>query len=344
MGMGARTQAARRGLDTDTERRAFLVEVARLHYEYGLNQESIAKRFSVSRSTISRALSEAQEVGIVQVTVTEPVARELQLSLALRERYGISVHVGMRLADDGPITAAARAAARLVERITAAGHLTLAASWGRTLAATARLMRSRRPSDLTVVDAIGHASGTELAPAIEVTRALAAALGTEAIHVPSPAFADSVDSLEFLLASQPVAHALGLARAADVTLVSVGVVGEESLLRREDLLSSEMMRDLIDRGARGEILGHYFDAAGDEIAPLSLLPVGLSLDDLRSARRVIAVAGGETKAASVRAAIAGDIIDELVADNELAESLLSEVRAEPLSSRPVRAGRLSRSN
>ncbi len=309
-----------------TEHRDFLIEVARLHHEYGLNQETIAKRFNVSRSTISRALSEAESLGIIEVTITEPAPRELQLSQDIRERCGIAAYTGMRLADETPMAAAARAAARHIERIAAVGHLTLAASWGRTLAAAAHFVRPRRSSGLLIVDAVGHASGKELAPAIEVTRTLASALGAEVIHLPSPAFADSVASLDFLLASPPVEHVLQLARSADVTLVSVGVVGEDSLLRKEGLVAAEAMQELMARGARGEILGHYFDAAGHAIEEPSLLPVGLSLGDLRAARRVIAVAGGAVKAEPVRAAIMGGIIDELVADDELAEALLAATR------------------
>lgn len=303
-------------------RRDFVVEVAWLHHELGLDQRSIADRYGVARSTVSRALSEAVKLGIVQVAVTQPQPRDARLAEAVRDRYAITAHVAGRFEGESSMHAAARETARLLERIAAAGHLTIAASWGRTLALAAHLVRARPAHDTAIVDAIGHARGEQMAPAIDVTNTLAAQFGTTVVHLGAPAFAGSPSALEFLLASPPVDRVLRLARAADVMLVSVGIVGEASLLHQEGLMAGEVMANLVRRGAAGEILGHYYDAAGTAIDEPSLCPVGLSLDDLRQGRRVIAAAGGAAKAPSVWAAIAGGIVDEIVVDDDLAGALL----------------------
>ena len=224
----------------DRERHDRLVEIAWLHHEYGLTQEVISRRYGVSRSTISRALRDAEELGIVQVTLTEPLPDEWRLSERLSAALGATAHVGARppgdVAADGML-AAARVAARLIERVAADGHLTIAASWGRTLAATARAVRPRRTESVVVVDAVGHASGGKIAPALDVTRTLAGALGASALHLASPAFADPA-SRQFLASSRPVARTLDLARRADVTLLSVGVVGSDSLLVSEGFVGA----------------------------------------------------------------------------------------------------------
>jgi deoxyribonucleoside regulator len=310
-----------------SDRQKFLVEVAYLRHEHGLDQQTIAERFAVSRSTISRALSDAQRLGIVQVVITRPTPREARLTDRLRDRYAIAAHVASRLDGEASLEAAARGTARLVERIAAAGQATIAASWGRTLARAAQHVRRRQAADIAIVDAIGHARGEQMAAAIDVTNALAAVFGTSVVHMGAPAFAGSQAALEFLLASPPVERALRLARSADVMLVSVGVAGEASLLRQEGLMTAGAMADLIRRGAVGEILGRYFDAGGRAVETPWLHPVGLSLDDLRQGRRVIAAAGSAGKAESVRAAIAGGIIDEVVVDDQLAEALLVEPNA-----------------
>lgn len=306
----------------EEDRKDFLVQVACLHHEYHLNQEAIARRFGVSRSTISRALSESERLGLVQVMVTEPMPREAHLAEAIRERYGVTAYVGMRLIDEPGQAAAARVMARLLERVAAAGDLTIAASWGRTLAQAALLVRPRRSSGITIVDAIGHTVGDQIAPAVEVTRALATAFAATAVHLPSPAFADSSASLEFLLGSPPIAHALAAARGAQLTLVSVGVVGDDSLLRQAAVVSPSVMDALVREGAVGEILGRYYGRDGSVVGTPPLLPVGLSLDDLRASRRVVAAAGGARKADAVRAALVGGIVDEIVVDDDLAEALV----------------------
>jgi DNA-binding transcriptional regulator LsrR (DeoR family) len=307
-----------------SQHRDFIVEVAWLHHELGLDQQEIGHRFGVSRSTISRALSEALERGIVQVTVTEAPPLAGRLTSALRHRYAISAHVGQRVDGETSMHAVARETARLLERIVASGHVSIAASWGRTLALAAHMLRPRAIQDLTIVDAVGHARGEELAPAIDVTNTLAAALSTTVTHLHAPAFAGSIEALAGLIVKPRVRRALRLARAADVILVSVGVVGDASLLRQEGLITAEVMADLVRRGAEGEILGQYYDRSGRRVEAPSLSAVGLTLDDLRQGHRVIAAAGGAHKAASLRAAIAGGIVDEIVVDDELAIALLAE--------------------
>ena len=82
-----------------------------------MDKETIAKRFSVSRSTISRALNEAEALGIVEVTVTEPAPLEMKLGEAIRDGFGIAAQIGMRLVDESSMVVAARAGARRIERL-----------------------------------------------------------------------------------------------------------------------------------------------------------------------------------------------------------------------------------
>ena len=304
-------------------RRDLLVEVAWLHHEYRLTQEEIARRFGVSRSTISRALADAERLGIVQVVVTEPLRREARLAADLATGPGIAATVGIRVGDEAPRHAAARAASRLVERIADAGHATIVVSWGRTLAATASMVRPRTTVDVVVADAVGHAGGERMTPAVDVTRTLAAALGASVVHIPSPAFTDDGPSYDALVASAPVRRALGIARTADATLVSIGVAGPASLLLEEGLVDAETTADLLEAGAVGETLGRWYDAAGREVDAPGYAAVGLSLADLRASRRVIGVAGGAEKAPAILAALAGGIVRELVIDDGLAEALLA---------------------
>ena len=304
------------------EHRAFLVEVAWLHYELGLTQDAIAARHGVSRSTISRALSEAQALGIVQVVVTEPPPDAARLGDSLSSRYGAAAHVAVPLAEGDGRTAVARVTARVIERAVMLGRVTIAASWGRTLAQAALQVRPRRTTGVVVVDAVGHAAGGELAPAVDVTRGLATTLGAAIVHLPSPAFADSPESLRFLQAAPSIRAALDAARGADLTLVSVGVVGAESLLLQAGLISATVMEGIVEAGGVGEILGIFYDAAGRALEVPDVLPVGLSLDDLRASRRVVAAAAGAGKAEALRAALAGGIVGELVVDRALAEALV----------------------
>jgi len=319
---------------TGDDRRDFLAEVAWLHHEFGFTQEAIARRFDVSRSSISRALADAERQGIVQVVVTVPMPREARLAADLMRRLSAPATVGLRVSGEPSHLAAARAAARVMERIGDGGSVTIALSWGRTLAAAAGLVRPRATTAVLVVDAIGHPGASALTPTVDVTRALGAGLGANVVHLPSPAFVTSGESLAVLLATEPVHQALATARAADVTFVSVGVAGAGSLLLGEGLIAPEAMAELLAAGAAGEVMGRWIDSSGVGLPVPGLEEVGLTLDDLRASRRVIAVAGGAEKAPAMLAALRGHIITELVVDDGLAEALLAADPLDPLPPMP----------
>lgn len=300
-----------------------LVRAAWLYYEGHLTQEEVAARLGVSRSTISRLLTEAERTGIVEVTITVPLPEASHLGEELVRRFGLGrAIVGVSLGQSTPMDDAAAAMSREMERIAARGPISIAAGWGRTLARAATLTRPRPTTGVTFTEAVGHATSGRIAPAVDVTSTLSRRFGAEVIHIPSPGFCQDAAVRDALLASPPVAKALRKAMSADVTFTSVGVVGNASLLVTEGFLSREAMANLVAAGAVGEILGHYYDASGDEVPADALHPIGLTLDDLREANRVVAVAGGAAKAEAVRAAIAGRLVDEIIVDETLARNLL----------------------
>ncbi len=305
-------------------RRELLIRAAWLYHERGLNQQAVADRLGTSRSTVSRLLADAEREGIVRVVVTESLPETARLAEALIERYHLEgATVEPALEGETPMDAAATAMARRMESMVAAGSMTIAAGWGRTLGRSAQVARSMHTTGVTLVDAFGHTTTDEIAPAVEVSNSLGNKFGARVMHIPSPGFASSAAIAANFYESEPVAKALDRAREADAVIVAVGVVGHESLLLTAGYLEPEVMERLMESGAIGEVFGRYYDAAGSAVMPDALHPVSLSLDDLRAARRVIAAAGGAEKAAAVKGAIAAGIIDELAVDVSLAEALLA---------------------
>jgi DNA-binding transcriptional regulator LsrR (DeoR family) len=308
----------------DNTRRELAIRVAWLYHDRGLTQQEVADRLGLSRSTISRILTEAERDGIIRVIITQPLPQTAQLAEALIERYKLAgAIVGPALDDEPPGVAAASAMARRLEGIAASGSVTIAAGWGRTIALSARETRPLPTSRVVLVDAFGHTTTDDTTAAVEVTNTLARKFDAKVMHVPSPGFAPSADIAKSFLASPPVVRALTRAKSADVILVSIGVIGPESLLLNEGFITSEAMDDLVAAGAVGEVFGWYYTADGTPVPTEGLHPIALTLDELREAPRVIGVAAGADKAAAIQGAIAAGILDELAIDETLAEALLS---------------------
>lgn len=301
------------------------VRVAWLYHERGLTQQDIADRLGISRSTISRVLTEAERDGIIRVVITQPLPEAARLAESLIERFDLSsAIVGANLDDEPPAHAAAAAMARRLENIASSGSVTIAAGWGRTIALSAEETRPIPTSGVIVVDAFGHTTTDATTAAVEVTNVLSRKFDARVVHVPSPGFAASADVAESFMSSPPVALALEHARDADFVVVSVGITGASSLLIDEGFMTHESMDEVIEAGAVGEIFGRYFDADGESVAADGLHPIALTLEDLRKASHVIAVAGGAEKVRAIRGAIATGVLDELVVDETLAEALLAD--------------------
>lgn len=304
-------------------RREQTIRAAWLYHERGLNQQAVADRLGVSRSTVSRLLADAAGLGIVRVILTEPLPETAELSEQLMERYGlVGATVELALDGESPLDAAATAMARRLEHTVATGFVTIGTGWGRTLGTAAQLTRSMHTSGVTIVDAFGHTTTNAIANAVEVSNTLGQKFGARVMHIPSPGFAPTAEIARNFYESEPVATTLELAKAADVVTVAVGVVGLESLLYSAGYIDADAMRDVMADGAVGEIFGRYFDADGVLVRPEALHPISLTIDDLRACKRVIAAVGGADKVAAVRGAIATGVIDEIATDDALARALL----------------------
>ncbi len=308
----------------NNQRKELTIRAAWLYHERGFNQQAVADRLGVSRSTVSRLLADAEREGIVRVIVTESLPEAARLAEGLIDWYGLEgATVELALEGELPQDAAATAMARRLEHMVAAGSTTIAAGWGRTLGKSTQTARSMHTSGITLVDAFGHTTTADIAPAVEVTDNLGMKFGAKVMHIPSPGFAPSAEVAANFYESEPVATALDRARGADMVMVAVGVVGPESLLVTAGYLSNESMDRIIAAGAVGEVFGLYYDANGNAVEPEALHPISLTLDDLRNCHRVIAAAGGTEKTAAVKGAIAAGIIDELASDDSLARALLA---------------------
>jgi DNA-binding transcriptional regulator LsrR (DeoR family) len=311
---------------TDTNTRNDIeIRVAWLYHDRRLTQQEIANRLGISRSTVSRILTEAERDGIVRIIITKPLPESARLAEALIERYGLAgAIVGAVLGDEQPARAAAAVMARRLESIAASGNVTIATGWGRTIAMCAQETRPVPATGVTIVDAFGHTTTDDVTAAVEVSNTLSRKFDARVMHVPSPGFAPSVDLAHSYMSSPPVERALEKAKEADVAIVSIGVASMDSLLIAEGFMTEESMAEVIGAGAVGEIFGWYFDCDGNSVPVDTLHPIALSIEDMRSAPRVIGVAGGVEKVRAIRGAIATGVLDEIAVDETLAVALLEE--------------------
>src|SRR3954469_14009158 len=132
-----------------------LVKAARMHFLDGRTQHDISRVLGTSRSNVSRMLSAARGLGIVEIRIQDELGRDADLEQALCERFGLAlVRVAAFRPHTDAVAAAANLAAEWLDGALREGQ-TLGLSWGVTLRAVVSAMSIDGPRGLEVVPLMG---------------------------------------------------------------------------------------------------------------------------------------------------------------------------------------------
>jgi deoxyribonucleoside regulator len=312
-----------------TKRLEEIAHVAELHYRERLDQKEIAARIHASRSTVSRMLRDALDLGIVVVTIQHPFPRDTQLEKQLVERFGLTeawVLGRDAVTTDDDKLAFGALGARCVEH-QLAGQTGLAICWGR---ATRLVVESLRPvtgARVHLIQMIGSLGTSDSQnDGVELTRLAARLLGGTYQLLNAPLVVDDAQSARSLLRQSAIAKVLTAAENADCALVGLGTLDPaSSAIHGAGYMTDDELRQARSLGAVGDVSGILIDSNGNRVTSgFSERVISLPLDRLHRIRHVIGVAYGEQKAAIIRAAALGGHIRVLVTDRAAAQRVLEE--------------------
>jgi DNA-binding transcriptional regulator LsrR (DeoR family) len=308
--------------------------VAKLYYAEGRDQSEIARIAGVSRSSISRLLTQARGRGIVRISVEEHDSRERSLEDALRRRFGLRHVVVVRPFDGSGVEAVRRTigyvAAPVISELIQP-RAVVGVAGGRTLTDLVRYMAPTRPvADVRVAQLMGNIGpAADLIDAIELSRALAQRFGGTFYALNAPAFAEDGRARGVFLAHPHLREVWELFRQIDVALVGIGTLTDSAFIER-GVLEPAALAALRTAGAVGEICGRFFDRAGTECAtPYRRRVMSIGLDELARRSDVVVVTNGSQRAEALQAAFTGGLVKSLVIDEAGARAVLGE---------PARAG------
>lgn len=322
---------SRRSITSRARREELIAEIATLYYRSRLDQEHIAQRLGISRSTVSRILSEALNTGIVEIRIhrslplDEGLQRELISTFGLRDAMVLETNRTTPCDPDESLARVGRLAARYLDTMLGVGDA-LGISWGTAVGAVADGMESRSPRNVEVIQMLGGAGsrnpdvdGTELA------RRLADLLGGRCRYLNVPLVVDDAATAAALRRQRSVRETLAAASHADLAVVGIGaLVPEVSSLLRAGHLTRRGVSELRRLGAVGDVCGHLFDAEGKRVdVDFARRIVTVGADALRRLPRLVGVAVGTAKAEAIRAAMLGRFVNVLVTDDCTARAVLA---------------------
>lgn len=307
---------------------ARLIEVSRAYYLENQTQADIARSLGISRSQVSRYLTTARELGIVEIRIVAPEESSNTLGHLLRQRYPKlkEVVVAPSFSDDENAirTMIGRTAANYLMEILMPGQR-LALGCGRTLREMVGSLQKRNLPNIVVVQAMGNIGHeAHQIDYNEIARQAADILGGKVFYVSAPAILGngSGKAETFIHANPTLEFSLSLAKTADVFIVGMGSLESDLLYTRVGLIQHSEL-DALRGQAVGDICGRFFDSDGHEQpSPFSDRIVGIELDDLRKAKYAVAVAGGDDKAAPLLGAIRGGFINVIVSDERTIRQII----------------------
>ncbi len=316
-------------MQTNDARETYLAQVASLYYDHGKSQEEIAQEFGISRSAVSRLLTEAREKGIVEIIVHYPWRTSPDLEQALLSAFTHLKAVNVLLTENRPygemLQGLGVLAARYLDRILHDG-VTVGISWGTALYQMIRAMRPRYLPGVEIIQLIG-ATGSENNPTNGpvLAQLLAGQLGGPCYYIHAPLIVDNEAVCEVLLQDRHIRDTLTRAERADLALVGIGTTRSDlsSLLRAGYIDEAEAER-IRATGAVGDICAQHYSLAGEWLdIDINRRVVGISLEALAKIDMVIGVAGSSRKGAAIVGALRGRYINVLITDDQAAQKVLA---------------------
>jgi deoxyribonucleoside regulator len=324
-------------------------QVAERYYQYHETQEEIAQAIGRSVATVSRLLTRAEDAGVVEMDVAQPYPLVPALQAALVKRFGISmarvVHIA-RAESHAMVPRIGEFAARYLATILS-HNCTLSVGWGSHIQAVALALPAMALRDTHVVQAVGSRGGNILQLVHpRLVESVALRLDATPHFLPAPTVASTVAERDTIARDPYFGKVLDRLSRTDIALVGIGPTNpQHSGLCRVGAIDSWAMERVRSQGAVGEILAEFFDIQGRVVhTDVSRRVVGMRESDLRQASTVVAVAGGEEKAAAIVSALRTGIVDVLVTDSVTTRAVLALAEEHPapifavsqLAPRPLR--------
>lgn len=312
-----------------TEEVRLITKVAYLYYMQSQKQSDIAKQLDISQATVSRILKRAEEEDIVRITVNMPTGVYAQLESDLCARYGLKAAIVVHCddeSDEAIFDHIGSAAAYYVETTISKNEVVGLSSWSSTLLAMVNAMHPLvKATDAKVVQILGGVGNPSAKIyASRITERFANLVQGEAIYLPAPGVASSVQMRDELLSNPFVHQAVELFDHITLALVGIGSMEPSKLLLSSgNVFTAEELTMLQEQGAVGDMFLRFIDQDGKAvITSLHNRVISMTLEQLKRVKRSVGIAGGSRKTDAIRGAITGGWINVLITDHLTAHRLM----------------------
>ncbi|PRY48946.1 transcriptional regulator [Geodermatophilus tzadiensis] len=299
--------------------------IARRYYLDGRSKVEIADEFGLSRFKVARLLDAARRSGLVRIEIRHEGGIDVDLSVRLRDRYGLQHAVVVDTPDDDDASLRGhlgRAAAGLLAEVVTPDDV-LGLAWARAVSAMAEALPPLPGTPVVQLTGVLSVPGGP-DTSVDVVRGVARASGGTAYVFYAPFTVPDAATAAALRRQPEVARAF--AQLPHVTRAVAGVglwaPGQSTLY---DAVSEEDRAALDRLGVVADVSGVFLSADGEPVATgLADRMIGIGAEQLRQIPEVLVLPYGTAKAPAVRAALRSGLVGGIVTHTALAHAVLGD--------------------
>jgi deoxyribonucleoside regulator len=313
--------------DNSEIRTVLLAEIAEQYFIEGKTQAQIARGIGVDRSMVSRWLTEARKVGIVDIRVNWPVVVDNQLEEKLIDTFdlrGASVVVEQANRPDGLLGNMGKACSWLLKNHLKEGT-TIGIGLGSAIREVIDELDGRVKPISGVVQLVGSlGSHNRTLDGHDLVLRTAEKVGGETFFLNAPFILENSELAEALRRNRSIKETLEKAGDCDLALVGIGNIEHEKEIYLEaGYMQPRDLEYLASEDVVGEVCGLHFTLHGEIVAEeYEKRLITVDKETLLEIPERIGVAGGLAKIEAILGALRGKLVNILVTDYLVAEELL----------------------
>ncbi|MDX9866263.1 MAG: sugar-binding domain-containing protein, partial [Anaerolineaceae bacterium] len=244
------------------DRAELLADVAEQYFIEGKNQAEIAKLVGVTRSMVSRMLTEARRAGIVNIQIRRPMGFDRELQRELEERFNLSAAfvLNQRNIHSSRIKERIGKAAAVILKQYLKPNSQLGISWGTTVNAVVDAIdpeEFHETETITITQLLGALGAKDSNyDAHTVLASLQRKFRCSAVYLNAPYIVENEAIAQSFLKTKNVADGIANAKKTDVALSSVGSLDiSTSSYFLAGYITTEDVLDMVQAGAVGDVCG-----------------------------------------------------------------------------------------
>ncbi|HBF37841.1 MAG TPA: hypothetical protein DDW50_11020 [Firmicutes bacterium] len=313
----------------------FLVQVVHLYYQRNMTQDEIAKRLGVSKMTVSRALKTAETQKLVEIKINLPIMNHQELEKRLIQRLNLNeVFVTCppvlqtkadRLKGELLLDFIGKSTALFIDHLLQ-DSITIGIAQGKTIGYIARNLSAKKLNNAKVVQILGGLNTSSSYNPYDLLQLVSSKLGAEGTYMSGQAFVINEMAQKVIMAENLHSGIGNLWAKCDFCLAALGSCSNNGAYVTSGLLNDDDLQEVVQRGAVGDIVGHFYNQDGNFVTSILHKRVNsIPIEDLRKVKQIIVTASGSEKIKPIIGAARTGLPITLITDQHTAEGILEEL-------------------